>query len=256
MSISDSHHDDRYVVSEEDLNAFVDNQLDADARQRVRRAIRRHPELAQEACDLDQMKDWVQQAYAHPPMSQSRRLERQAPSGGWRRACVACLLVGGGAFIGWVANSNFLGESDPVGEFGGPNGTSMAAVSLNDAVAAVSNRVILHVGSSDHQTFDQALEVAEGMLRRAGKNGDFYLQVLANADGVDLLRREVTPYAQRIEALMQQYPNVEFTVCGQSLARLEREGKNVAVLPNVAVVDTAVTEVVRRMQRGWSYVRI
>lgn len=74
--------------------------------------------------------------------------------------------------------------------------------------------------------------------------------------GVDLLRTQTTPFAQRINAMIQEHSNLEFSVCRKSLSRLERRGENVAVLPNVQGVDTAIGDVVDRLQRGWSYVQI
>ncbi len=249
MSASDVHDDNRPRVSEEELNAFVDNQLDAEDRRRVRRAIRRHPELAQEVCDLDQMKDWVQQAYAAPPMAPDRRAARSRPAG-WRRALAASVLVGAGAMIGWFASSGL-----PVPP-SGAGSIAEATAALNDQTAKKATRIILHVGSSDRQTFDHALDTAESLLASADNNPDFHLQVLANSGGVDLVRSRVTPYAGRIETMLRNHPNLEVTVCGHSLARLKRRGQDVTVLPNVEVVDTAVGEVVRRLQHGWSYIRI
>ncbi|MBN2871576.1 MAG: hypothetical protein JXJ30_01530 [Halothiobacillaceae bacterium] len=248
MSESDWHDDD-HGISEADLHAFVDNQLDADDRRRVRRAIRRNPALAEAVCDLDQMKDWVQQAYAAPPLAPNRRPERPRAAG-WRRALAASLLMIVGGTAGWFASSNI---APPAGD---PDRLADATTALQDAAVGESSRVILHVGSADRQAFDEALDTAERLMAGAETNPDFHLQVLTNASGVDLVRRQVTPYAGRIEALLQRYPNLEFTACSQTLARLEREGQEVTLLPNVKVVDTAVSEVVRRLQRGWSYIRI
>ncbi len=249
MSDSDLHDDDRDGVSEADLHAFVDNQLDAEDRRRVRRAIRRHPELAQEVCDLDQMKDWVQQAYAAPPLAPDRRAARARPVG-WRRALAASLLMIAGGAFGWFASSSLANSP------GGGGGVAEATAALNDQAKKQATRIILHVGSSDRKTFDQALDTAESLLANADNNPNFHLQVLANAGGVNLVRQNVTPHAQRIAAMLRDHPNLEFTACGQSLARLQRGGKDVTVLPNVEVVDTAVSEVVRRMQHGWTYIRI
>lgn len=247
MSESD-WQDDRYGISEADLHAFVDNQLDADDRRRVRRAIRRNPELAEAVCDVDQMKDWVQQAYAAPPLALSRRAERPRKAG-WRRALAASLLMMVGGAAGWFASSSVAPPADD------PSWLT-DTTAFHAAAVGESSRVILHVGSSDRQAFDEALDTAERLMAGADTNPDFHLQVLTNASGVDLVRSQVTPYAGRIEALLQRYPNLEFTACSQTLARLEREGQEVTLLPNVKVVDTAVSEVVRRLQRGWSYVRI
>lgn len=249
MSPSDLHDGNLERVSEEDLNAFVDNQLDAESRRRVRQAIRRHPELVHEVCDLDQMKDWVQQAYTAPPIAPDRYADH-ARVRGWRRAAAASVLVGVGAMIGWLASSGLPAPSAGSGD------VAEVTAALNEETAKQATRIILHVGSSDRQTLDQALDTAESLLANADNNPNFHLQVLANSGGVNLVRQNVTPHAQRIAAMLRDHPNLEFTVCGKSLARLQREGEDVAVLPNVEVVDTAVSEVARRMQHGWTYIRI
>lgn len=243
MSTSDNNPESRGAVSEWELNAFVDNQLDAESRRRVRRAIRQDPSLTQEICDIDQMKDWVKQAYATPPQPPSRMSRRQSGMG--RTALAAGMLLGVGLLAGWAGNAVLQAD----------------ASSQSPTVAGIeqqTQRVILHVGSAELSTMGEALDTANSLLTNARARGqeNFQLQVLANAEGVDLLRTQTTPFAQRINAMMQEHSNLEFSVCGKSLTRLKRRGENVAVLPNVQVVDTAIGDVVDRLQRGWSYVQI
>lgn len=244
MNPSNNNPESRGAVSERELNAFVDNQLDAESRRRVRRAIRQDPSLTQEICDIDQTKDWVRQAYATPPQPPPSRMSRRQSSMG-RTGLAAGMLLGVGLLAGWAGNAVLQAD----------------ASSQSPTVAATekqSQRVILHVGSAELSTMGEALDTANSLLRNARARGqeNFQLQVLANAEGVDLLRIQTTPFAQRINAMIQEHSNLEFSVCGKSLSRLEQRGENVAVLPNVQVVDTAIGDVVDRLQRGWSYVQI
>ncbi|MDG4867070.1 DsrE family protein [Guyparkeria sp. 1SP6A2] len=246
MNASDINNSEtRGPVTEREINAFVDDQLDAESRQYVRAAMRKDPELAKAVCDADQLKDWVQQAYAAPPHSKTARLTEPRSSWG-KSALAATVLLGVGLVAGWAG-----GAMLQPGQLAGTS-EKMAGVGVQKQAA----RVILHVGSSDTDKMDEALDTAESLLSNGGSQNDFKLQILANSDGVDLLRTQTSPYAQRINNMISNHPNVEFTVCGQSLSRLRRRGEDVGVLPNVQVVDTAMGEVVERLQRGWSYVRI
>ncbi|MFI9655282.1 hypothetical protein ABGV17_11205, partial [Guyparkeria sp. GHLCS8-2] len=202
-------------VTEHEINAFVDNQLDAESRQRVRAAIRKDPELVKAVCDTDQLKDWVQQGYAAPPRTKAARLVRSR-SGWGKSALAATVLLGVGLVAGWAG-----GAMLQAGQWGGSS-EGMAGLGVQKQAA----RVILHVGSSDTNKMDDALDTAESLLGSGGSQQDFKLQILANSDGVDLLRTQTSPYAQRINNMIREHPNVEFTVCGQSLSRLKRRGED------------------------------
>ena len=45
-------------ISDEEVHAFVDDELIIEDRQRVRSAVKQNPELTQMICDIDQIQDW------------------------------------------------------------------------------------------------------------------------------------------------------------------------------------------------------
>ena len=88
----------KHEISDEQLNAFIDDELDAADRERVLTAVAVDGALAQRACALRLLKEQVRHAYAEPPAAPSR----QRPARPWRALAMA-LMLAGAAVGGWIA---------------------------------------------------------------------------------------------------------------------------------------------------------
>ena len=98
-------------------------------------------------------------------------------------------------------------------------------------------------------------------LRRAGElmNGPDAtearrVEIVANEGGLDLLRSDVTPFAEQIRTLAEQ--DVLFFACTKAIERLEEQGIQVNLLPEANTDYSALDRVVLRMQEGWQYIKI
>jgi len=98
---TDSH------LSDEQLNAFVDGQLDADEKSRILSALNADDELSRRACELHRLHDLVQHAYDLPP-SASNRQPVNTQRRGWRQAVAAAVMLAMGGALGWVAHARQL----------------------------------------------------------------------------------------------------------------------------------------------------
>lgn len=224
----------KHDISDEQLNAFIDDELDTADRERVLAAVVVDGELAQRACALRLVKEQVRHAYAEPPAAPSRR----QPARPWRALAMA-LLLAGAAGGGWIAR-------DQAGMRG-------------DALARKSDtgHVILHLAAWDEQRARVALDDAEGLLRTAREAAQpIAVELVANAGGLDLLRAGVSPHAGRIARLRAEHPNLALVACGQTVERLRERGIEVRLLPGTRVASSALDQIVTRMGQGWSYVRI
>ena len=92
------------------------------------------------------------------------------------------------------------------------------------------------------------------MLRKPRK--PIELEVIANAGGLDLFREEASPYAMRIQQLSEQYPNVKFIACTNAIERLREKGIEPHLIKSVHRGPTALDQVVKRMNDGWTYIKI
>jgi len=240
-------------ISVEEVNAFIDDELIHEDRQRVREQVKKNPELTQLICDIDQIQDWIKEAYEVVP-------EPKSPKTRWRvhallpGALAAMTLLTVGALAGWFAGK--ISSTDT----GGAHAATMLQASnqaQNDEYAtaptAQTRNVILRPGSDSPHKFRETLNRVEHVMKTSAHQPGFQMEVLANSDGLNFLRADTSPYAKQIEALMKKYPNLHFMVCGTSLKNIEKSGQKAKLLPNVRVTSSAVEQVAQRLREGWSY---
>ena len=93
--------------------------------------------------------------------------------------------------------------------------------------AAQPARVLIHLDSSQRERMEEALEMAEAYLAKAGKAK---VELVVNNSGLDLLREEATPHAERIARRIRETRTREadlevpdFPGCAASGQRVVRE---------------------------------
>lgn len=241
----------RPVVSDETLHAFVDGELAVDEREALIARMREDADLAQRICSLRSLKSMVQLGYARLPAAADRA--HPAPRRQLLQRCAfGCLVLLAGVG-GWVlrgADAGTVAVARPVAMPAG-----YAAVSL--AREADPNRVLLHLDSAAPDRMQAVLDQAERLLDAAEREGRaMQLEVVANSRGIQLLRAGHSPHAGRMARMKQRHANLQWVACGQSIARLASEGQKVELLPATRTAPTAISEIVTRLQQGWTYVRV
>jgi intracellular sulfur oxidation DsrE/DsrF family protein len=239
-------------LSEEQLNAFIDGQLDAEENERILARIDHDPDLGAQVCGYRQLQDLVQHAYELPAPRDSGR-----SSAGWgnmkgrAQALVACLLLAVGAAGGWIAHSPQFAS-----------GTAPGSLSLANAGADAATEhgpgVIVHLASSDPARVNAALEQAERLLRQNARLGNNVpVEVLVNGTGLDLLRADTTTNLKRIQELRSRYANVSFLACRKTLERFKLEhGVDARLVNEAEVASSALDQILVRLRQGWSYIQI
>ncbi len=228
-------------LSDEQFNAYIDDELDIEERQRVFAQLADDQELNQEAQELLQLRAMLRNAYRTPPPAPPRAPHRNR-SRLALRAIAATLLLAVGAVSGWYGNTHY---ANPAGQ------------ELRSATATLQKeRLLLHINSNDPYKMEKALDYAEQVLAsHRDRHSRFALEIVANDLGIDLLRRETSPFAQRIAALRNEYDNVRFLACAVTLRRLQEQGIQPQMLPGTEIDQNAVDEIVKRIKEGWHYVK-
>lgn len=218
------------------LNALADGELGTAESEALLEDIEQDADLREALCDIHRVKDMVRYAYAEstPPQRQSPLITRFRL--GMAVAALALLTLG------------FLG-----GRFTGP-ADALAPFELSQ-VAAQPNKVVLFVGYSDKVKFQHALDRAEQLLNQYRGEG-VEVNVVASSGGIDLLRKSVSPYLDRIKRLSDDYAAIQFVACNNTIARLVQQGEQVELVDSAVIKPSAVQFVVERLQQGWSYVAI
>ena len=232
------------LVSEEQLNAFADGELDTEEESRIFELADESPELDARLCQQRKLKEMVQHAYRNVP--QARRPSAQKGSRGRvvGFAAAAMFLLAIGISVGWFA-SYMMGP--------GHNGAQMASGAYV-ATQVQSDTYLLHVTTSDPQRMQMALRRADELMNGPGATDTRRVEIVANESGLNLLRSDVTPFAAQIRTLAEQ--NVLFFACTKAIERLEEQGIHVNLLPEANTEYSALDRVVLRMQQGWEYVKI
>lgn len=236
-------------VSPEYLNAFADGELAADERERAMALLETDPDFKARACEARMLKEQVKAAYADiPGMTQASSHTRLNPV--WPKAVAVSLLLMMGLGGGWLMR----GAIDITPEIerlaGLPSGYQPISLSAH----ADPDKVLLHLDSSDPHRLSTTLELAEKMLNE--HKGHRQLAIVVNTYGLNLLRQDTSTEQARIHRLAEEHPNLSFIACGQTIARLKREGVDVVLLPEASVASSAINEILSRMQKGWVYVRV
>lgn len=230
---------DESNFSDERLNAFVDNELDEQEREEVLAAMAEDEELGRRLCALRSTKDLLRHAYDRVP-AMPRRGRRHLPLWGGALAAGMALVVG--VLIGWQGHRAIVSSPDEPG-----------LAWLGGLFAAQPARVLIHLDNSQVDRMEEALDMVEAYLARTGKAK---VELVVNNSGLDLLREETTPHAERIAKLAARYDMLAFVACGNAIARYRSAGLDVTLVPEARVERTAVEHIVDRVRQGWTYLKI
>ncbi|MGB5472436.1 MAG: hypothetical protein WBQ78_03035 [Gammaproteobacteria bacterium] len=238
----------RNSFSDEQLQAFVDDEIELSERAEMMEAIHQDDELACRVCELLQIKDSVRLAYREP--EQPERKQKRWKSAQQRhfslRAAAAVLIFALGTVTGMVMQTQKIS----------PAGTTSPLAAV-DSVNQQLKRVVLHISTAQTDRMEQALDDAEQLLVSYKDHPELVqLEVVANAEGLKLLRADTSPYPERIRRMALQFNNISFLACNRAIEKLRMNGIEVHLLPEARVIPGALEEIVDRLQQGWVYIRV
>lgn len=228
-------NDRRRDFSDERLNAFVDGELDAQECDEILATATADAELGHRLCELRATKDLLRHAY-NPAPGVGRNARRGISC--WGGALAASLALVVGLVAGWQGH-RAASAHEPL----------FAGI----ASATQPSRILIHLDSADESRMEETLDIAEAYLAKATHAK---VEIVVNNSGLNLLREEATPYAERIAALSSRHELLSFVACGYAISRYRNSGKSVTLVPGAHVAKTGVEHIVDRVQQGWTYVKI
>jgi intracellular sulfur oxidation DsrE/DsrF family protein len=233
--------------SDEQLQAFIDDEIDVAEQAEIIEAARHSNELARRVCELRQIKDSVRLAYREPELPATRQQQNDRQSRLPGRAVAALLIFAMGTATGMLLQSLDTGPVSTITSSMGQAGT----------IQQEQKRVVLHISSAETQRLEQAMNDAEELLSAHKDHPEqVQLEVVANAEGLRLLRADTSPYPERIQRLARQFNNISFLACSRTIEKLHMRGIDVHLLPEAKVIPGALEEIVDRLQEGWVYIRV
>lgn len=247
--------------SDEFLNAFVDDQLASEEKGHAYLSINNNEGLNRRVCELRKMRDLVQLAYKNLPT-----FAAPDPRAGRLRAHVAAgFILALGVTLGWLLHQpGFVPEqtarvaAPPAPAVTTVEKPRVAPPTRPTVVAANEVKVLFHLNSDKPERIQEVLDEAEALLKFYRSAGQIArVQVIANGDGLNLLRTDKSPDPERVRAMLKTYDNLSFAACQNTIDRLKREqGVTAELLPGASVVDSGVAQIILRQQQGWIYIQV
>ena len=237
--------------SDEHLNAFIDGELDAVEKAEILDAVRHDAELSQRVCKLQKLHNLIQLSYQSVEIPEHHKTTgdlTQSAKLKWFAAASFFLAIG--SIAGWISHQTMSSDS------------LIDIAQVTHTPAATNNaeqwKLMLHVSTANPNRLNIVLNEAEALLEEYAKSSrKLELEILANSEGLALVSNNGKGYNKRLQNLQQKYENLAVMVCGETLKRIQRtQGKKLKLLPNTNVVSSAISQVVKRQQSGWSYIRI
>ena len=231
-------------VSEERLNALIDGELDSEEGNALFSEAEQSAELDKRLCQQRKLKELVKHAYQDVPEPRRFLARKGKGRGMFGMAFAASVLI----LLGVTSGLFLRGFIDPA-----PRPQTLAATG-GAQTAAASENYILHVINGEPEQMKLALQRTRELLDAAESGHHRQVEIVANEKGLDLLRSDITPYADEISALANE--NVIFYACSKAIQRLEEKGIEVQLVPEAIPGYTALDRVVIRMKDGWQYIKI
>ncbi|HED32955.1 MAG TPA: hypothetical protein ENJ08_01875 [Gammaproteobacteria bacterium] len=236
--------------SDEMISAYADGELQGNEKIEFESALQVDAQLRQSLDNVLILKLQLKDTYKGVDP-----VERDLPAVTNYRfvAYMAFLIVAFGG--GWIS-SDLMHTSGTwqMGAFvngvSGQRGTGTAAEK--------TGKYILHIGQRDNTRFRKTLDEAEALMAQYKNNPQgIELEIIANAGGLDLFREGATPYAERVKKISILYPDIKFIACANAIERLRERGIEPDLINAVHHGSaTAIDQVVKRVNEGWTYIKI
>lgn len=236
-------------ISDEMINAFIDDELDQQDKLAIKQAMDADSELRSRIENLCALKKTVKQSYQQLPVVNSRSSANRGIAGNWMRNAAVVSIMTLGLLIGWLARGEYDSSEHGV--------DYASAIQLDSQAPEQTSKVILHVSSSEPARLDYTLRQVNGIIEKYTRHQmDFEIEVIAHASGIDLLREDVSPYKKEIMDVMEHYQNVTFIACNNAIERLRSQGIEPKLIAHTRTGVTAVDQIVKRLQQGWVYIKV
>lgn len=233
-----------------EVNAYVDGELTTDERVEMLARMRENPELAREACELNNLKSQLQLAYANPPGLTACNVTRgRSP---WLATAASIMMLAAGLLGGWyigtapVSSERFV-MLDPTGRGQAPA-----------TADSPETRIVFHLTNPDQAIAGELLDDVEQLLSAYQRDGKpLRVEIVSHGDGIDLLRERLSNHKEQIHQLASSFENLTFVACQNTIDRVEvSQGVEINIVPDAEIANSGVSHVAERQKQGWIYIRV
>ena len=244
-------------VSEELLNIFVDNELEAKEHDQVLSEQMHNEDVARTICEIRLLKDLVKSA--RPMIDNTHtfcKTKKQGHLNKW--VMVASVLL--------VIIAGFVTLLPEIMNYAGPvkltTATEQNYPDVNNFLSAQANnpdlKIVLHIKNDNPQAYARLIRQLEYLLKTTRENSQpIRVEVIASGPGLAFVGKQTSPYAREIRLLRQEYDNLIFFACQSTLENFnKRNDANFKILPDVVLTASSTELIQLRKTQGWSHIVI
>lgn len=112
------------------------------------------------------------------------------------------------------------------------------------------HRVVVELTSDSPEQWQVALNNVENLQKAFGKD-QIEIEVVAHGKGLGILQKTDTSAADRVASIAES--GVRFAACQNTMRQKHLTKED--LLPVAQTVDSGVSEIVRKQEAGWSYLK-
>ncbi len=141
--------------------------------------------------------------------------------------------------------------------------SGLAARNVQTAVIQVSNsaprhhRIVFQVNADEPAPMKHAISNSINLVRHYRKmNEPVRVEIVGYGPGITMFRADTSPVRDILEYMRANFPEIAFTVCGNTKAIIEqREGHEIPLIEGTRIVPFGIVRLVELQDAGWSYIR-
>ena len=130
---------------------------------------------------------------------------------------------------------------------------------LNDARAEEkTHKVVLQVDQNDAAIMNLALNNMQNIISYyKGKGEKVTVELVTFGPGLEMLRLDNSPVAERIGAIAKDNPEVQFSACQNTMQAVAKKegGEKPPLLDSATEVPSGVVRIIELQQQGYAYIR-
>ena len=133
----------------------------------------------------------------------------------------------------------------------------LALLASAASIAGDVHRIVFQINDNEPKRMNLVLNnVANVNKYYQDKGEEVQIEVVAFGPGLTMLNAAKSPVKERIKSFGQNFDNVGFRACANTMAKMKKKtGKDVPLVAEAKIVPAGVVHIVQRQEEGWAYIR-
>ena len=239
-------------ISEEMLNAFIDNELEAEEREYIIELEESNKELKETICEAHRLKMLVKAARTKEPVDVMNNFHNKKQNYNKYYITASFILFLVTAFFSVTNNNDSILKYTSKTNYNDNNSLLIAAKEQKNL------NLVLHLQTSGSKQANNLFSTLNSVLKTSERyKNNLQVEVILSGLGLQLLQTNYSTYTHTIRSIGKNNQNVTFIACGKTLKNFQDKlNKNISIIKEAMLVSSGPSWAKKRQQQGWSYLTI